>query len=91
LYCFLNDRVSGDEIGWASSKCRGSKNAYLGFWWEIQKETDTCEDLDMGGKIIIKWIINKAGWYGMDLSGTVQEPVKGYCEEGPNFGKFFSN
>jgi hypothetical protein len=26
----------------------------IGFWWESQKERDHKEDLDMGGRIILK-------------------------------------
>jgi hypothetical protein len=25
-----------------------------GFWWEIQKERDNYEDLDVGGKVVLK-------------------------------------
>jgi hypothetical protein len=27
------------------------------FWWERQKEKHHCEDLDIGGRIISKWIL----------------------------------
>jgi hypothetical protein len=30
-----------------------------GFWWENQKERDHYEDLDMGGRIILVWILEK--------------------------------
>jgi hypothetical protein len=32
---------------------------HTGFWWERQKEIDLSEDLDLDGRIIIKWILEK--------------------------------
>jgi hypothetical protein len=26
-------------------------------------------DLDVGGRIILKWILDRIGWYGLDSSG----------------------
>jgi hypothetical protein len=31
----------------------------VGFWWENQKERDHHEDLDVGGRIILKLILEK--------------------------------
>jgi hypothetical protein len=42
----------------------------MGFWWENQKGTDHYEDLDASGKIILKWILDRMGWYGLDWSGS---------------------
>jgi hypothetical protein len=39
---------------------------YVGFWWESQKERDYYEDQDIGGWIILKWILDRMGWYGQD-------------------------
>jgi hypothetical protein len=33
---------------------------YIGFWWESQKERDHWEDLDVGGRIILEWILDKS-------------------------------
>jgi hypothetical protein len=43
--------------------CRtyGRKVIDIGFWWEIQKERDHQEDLHMGWKIILEWILDKYG------------------------------
>jgi hypothetical protein len=30
-----------------------------GFWWESHKERDHRETLDVGGRIILKWILEK--------------------------------
>jgi hypothetical protein len=31
----------------------------LGFWWDSQKERDHQEELDVGGRIILKWNLEK--------------------------------
>jgi hypothetical protein len=43
---------------------------HKGFWWESQKE-----DLEVGGRIILRWILERERmvWYG---------PVEGPCEHG---------
>jgi hypothetical protein len=30
-----------------------------GFWWESQKERHHWEDIEVGGMIIVKWILGK--------------------------------
>jgi hypothetical protein len=32
----------------------GRKGRHIGFWWEHQKERDDYEDLDIGGRIILR-------------------------------------
>jgi hypothetical protein len=34
---------------------------HIGYWWESQKERDHWEDQDMGGWIILKWILDRMG------------------------------
>jgi hypothetical protein len=31
-------------------------------WWESQKERDHYEDIDAGGKRILKWFLDKYDW-----------------------------
>jgi hypothetical protein len=37
----------------------GRMGIHIGFWWESQKETDHYEDLGVGGKIILRWILER--------------------------------
>jgi TnpA family transposase len=47
------------------------------FWWESQKEQYRYEDIDVGGRIILKWILEKYDemirngftWIGIGTSG----------------------
>jgi hypothetical protein len=45
----------------------GRRGMHIGYWWEIQKERDQWEDQDVGGWIILKWILERSdgiGWIG---------------------------
>jgi hypothetical protein len=37
----------------------GRRGTHIGFWWENQKERDDYEDLDVGGRIILKRILER--------------------------------
>jgi hypothetical protein len=37
----------------------GEKRMHIGFWRESQKGSDHWEDLDIGGRIILKWALEK--------------------------------
>jgi hypothetical protein len=37
----------------------GRRGMRVGFRWESQKERDAKEGLDVGGRIILKWIFEK--------------------------------
>ena len=47
-------------IGWTGHvvRVRDSRSAY-GFWWENLREGDYLEDLGLGGRIILRWILRK--------------------------------
>jgi hypothetical protein len=36
----------------------GRSGMHTGFWWEIEKDRNHYEDLDVGGSIILKWILD---------------------------------
>jgi hypothetical protein len=37
----------------------GRSGKHMGFWWERQKERNLEGDLDVGGSIILKWILDR--------------------------------
>jgi hypothetical protein len=37
----------------------GRKGMHIGSWWESQKERNHYEDLDAGGRIILKWMLER--------------------------------
>jgi hypothetical protein len=37
----------------------GTNGIHIGTWWESQKERDHYKDIDVGGRIILKWIIQR--------------------------------
>jgi hypothetical protein len=37
----------------------GRRGMHAGFWWENRKERDHYEDLDIGGRIILRWILRR--------------------------------
>jgi hypothetical protein len=55
-----------DEMGRACST-NGGTGMHIGYWWESQNERDHYEDQDIVGRKILKWILDKMGWYGLDL------------------------
>jgi hypothetical protein len=50
---------------WAGDvACLARRNAY-----RILVGKRPLGKLDVGGRIILNWIIDRMGWYGLDLSG----------------------
>jgi hypothetical protein len=45
----------------------GEEECIQNFGWESQKERDHYEDLNVGGRIILKWILREIGWGSMEL------------------------
>jgi hypothetical protein len=56
----------------------GRRGKNIGFWWERKKERYNYEDLDVGGRIILRWIVEKYDgvvwtgfiWLGIRTSGA---------------------
>jgi hypothetical protein len=46
----------------------GEKRSVYGFGGETGR--DYLEDLNLGGRIILKWNVNRLGRHGFDLSGS---------------------
>jgi hypothetical protein len=44
----------------------GRRGMHIGYWWESQKEREHYDDLDVWGWIILKWILDRMWWYGLD-------------------------
>jgi hypothetical protein len=60
--------IKSRRMRWAGHiACMGRRRMHVRFWWEGQKERDHQEDMDVGGKIILKWILERerVGWYGL--------------------------
>jgi hypothetical protein len=53
---------------WAGNIARiGRRGMHIEYWWESQKDRDYKKDQDVGGWIILKWILEiYIGWGGMD-------------------------
>jgi hypothetical protein len=47
------------------------------------KGNDHSEDLDVGGRITLRWTLgNRDQWGELDSAGSGQSPVAGFCEQG---------
>jgi hypothetical protein len=51
---------------------------HIGFWWESRKE----RDLNVGERIILRWFLDRMGWYGLDSSYSGWGPLEGSYEHG---------
>jgi hypothetical protein len=53
-------------MGWAGHvACMGLRGMHMRFQWESQKERDHWEDLGVGRRIILNWILREIGWDGL--------------------------
>jgi hypothetical protein len=61
--------VNSRRMRWARHIARmGRRGMHVGFWWESQKEIDHYEDIDVGGRIILEWILERLDgvvWTGL--------------------------
>jgi hypothetical protein len=59
--------IKSRRMRWAGHVARmGRKGMYVGYCRERKKERDHWEDQDVGGCTILKWILDRMGWYGLD-------------------------
>jgi hypothetical protein len=43
---------------------------HIGYWWESQKVKDHYEDIYVGGRVILKWILER--WDGVVWTGFIE-------------------
>jgi hypothetical protein len=53
-----------------TSSTNGEKRNEYRILVESQKERDHWDDKDVGVWIILKWILGRMGWHGLDCSGS---------------------
>ena len=62
LYCSPNvvQVIKSRRMKWAGHVAHmGRAEVYTGFWWGNLRERNHLEDLDIDGKIILRWIFEK--------------------------------
>jgi hypothetical protein len=52
------------------------RRMHIAFSWESQTERDHYEDLDVGGRMILNWILDRLGWNGLDWTDLAQDRDK---------------
>jgi hypothetical protein len=61
-----------DEMGGVCSTNR-RKEEPIGYWRESQRERDRWEDKGIGGRIILRWILERWNGGGVDWIGMAQD------------------
>jgi hypothetical protein len=52
--------IKSRVVRWARHVARmGKRGMHIRFWWKSRKEIDHYEDLDVGGRIILEWILER--------------------------------
>jgi hypothetical protein len=52
--------LMSSRMRWSGQVARmGGRGMHIGYWWESQKERGHCEDQNVGGWIILKWILER--------------------------------
>jgi hypothetical protein len=52
--------VKSRRMRWVGHVTRmGRRRMRIGIWWEIRKERDHQEALDVDGRVIKKWVLDK--------------------------------
>jgi hypothetical protein len=60
--------IKTKRMGWAGHVAHiGGSRMNIGLWLESQKETDQWKELDIGGEMILKWILER--WDGVIWTG----------------------
>jgi hypothetical protein len=61
--------IKSRRMRWAGHVARMEmRGMHIAYWWECEKERDHYENLDVGGWIILKWILQRQDgvvWTGL--------------------------
>jgi hypothetical protein len=59
--------IKSGRLRWAGHIARmGRRGMHIGHRWESEKKKDHWKDQDVGGWTILKWILDRMGWCGLD-------------------------
>jgi hypothetical protein len=63
--------IKSRRMRWAGHVARmKGRRTHIGCWWENLRERDHYENKDMGGWIILRWILEEyGGWCGLECPG----------------------
>jgi hypothetical protein len=59
--------IKSRRMRWVGHIARmGRRGMHIGYWWENRKGKDHQDDQDVGGWKVLKWILDRMGWYVLD-------------------------
>jgi hypothetical protein len=59
--------IKSRRMRWARHVARmGREGMHIGYWWESRKEGDHWEDQDVRGWTVLKFILDRMGWYRLN-------------------------
>jgi hypothetical protein len=77
--------IKSRRLRWADMwHAWGRGEVFTGFWVGDPMVGGHWEDLDVGGRIILRWTLtgDRDRWSELDLAGSGYGPVSGFCEHG---------
>jgi hypothetical protein len=58
--------IKSRRVRWAGHIARMEIRTHIVYWWESQKEKDHMENQNVGGLLLLGWILERLGWGGVD-------------------------